>query len=148
MSGSHRSAANSPTSSPRNAATTTELRRLRAVVFTAAARVRTFGRSTSCGLDEELLRLQLVIEDVGEVDAEHRLRGRVARASRLPLDHVDLHLVRGDALLQDVDLLFGVRREPLHDESCERVRRDLRLPPRRRLHGDLNERVRGRAHGP
>src|SRR6266853_640724 len=48
MSGSHSNAASSPISSPRNAATTTEFLRLRAVVFTAAARVSTFGFSTSC----------------------------------------------------------------------------------------------------
>src|SRR5207302_1168377 len=48
MSGSQTSAAIKPSTSPRNAATTTELRRLRAVVLTAAARVSTCGRSISC----------------------------------------------------------------------------------------------------
>src|SRR5207247_7233 len=89
----------------------------------------------------------VVVEDVCEVDAEHRLRGRVTGAAGLPLDHGNLLLVRGDALLEDVDLLFRIRRKPLDYEPCECVRGNLRFPPGGSLHGDLNEGVRG-AHGP
>jgi hypothetical protein len=50
--GSHTSAAIRASTSPRNAPTTTELRRLRAVVLTAAARVSSFGRSISCATNQ------------------------------------------------------------------------------------------------
>src|SRR3954447_6135397 len=96
-------------------------------------------------LDQELLRLQLVVEHATDLDGEHRPPNGVSR--RRAADRVELLLVVGDALLQRADLEVRVRSKAVDDDAGEGVRGGGGAPARRRLHRDPHERGPGRANG-
>src|SRR3954447_2091247 len=96
-------------------------------------------------LNEELLRLELVVGQLAGLDREHGAPERVSRRAG-PLDRGDLRAVVRDPLLERVDLAVREGGEPLDDDQGERVGRGLGASARRRLHRDPHERVAGRAH--
>ena len=62
-------------------------------------------------LDQQLLRLQLVVEHVPDLHGEHGFPERIAGGRRAP-DRIDLRLVVVDPLLQARDLAVRIRGEP------------------------------------
>src|SRR5262245_895191 len=88
-------------------------------------------------LDQQLLRLQLVVEHVADLHGEHRLPDGVT-GRRRAADRVDLRLIFGDPLLQRLDLLVGVRRETVDDAAPGGVRGGGGAAAFRGLHRDLD----------
>src|ERR671914_1985595 len=81
------------------------------------------------GLDEQLVRLQLVLEYLSQLHAEHGLRGRVRGTRGLLANRADLYLISFDAVLQALDLSVCERRETIDDDGRQRVGGNLRAPP-------------------
>src|SRR3954469_11888297 len=96
-------------------------------------------------LDQELLRLQLVVEHVTDLHGQHGPPHRVT-GRRPAADRVELLLVVGDALLQRADLEVRVRSKAVDDDAREGVRGRGGAPARGRLHRYPHERVPGRAN--